>query len=45
VIVQAQPGTVAAAAQQVERLGGRVGRWLSIIGGFSAVVPPRAVGG
>jgi serine protease AprX len=44
VIVQAEPGASAAAARQVERFGGRVGRQLSIIGGFSAAVPPRVVG-
>ena len=43
VIVQAQPGAVAAAAGQVERLGGQVGRQLSIIGGFTASVPANQV--
>jgi len=44
VIVQARPGVVVAAARQVERLGGQVGRQLTVINGFSAVVPPGAVG-
>jgi serine protease AprX len=43
VIVQAQPGAMAAAAEQVERLGGQVGRQLSIIGGFTASVPANHV--
>jgi serine protease AprX len=43
VIVQAQPGALAAAAGQVERLGGQVGRQLSIIGGFTASVPANQV--
>ena len=44
VIVQAEPGASAAAARQVERFGGRVGRQLSIIGGFNAAVPASTVG-
>jgi serine protease AprX len=44
VIVQAQPDALAAAARQVERFGGRVGRQLGIINGVGAVVPQRAVG-
>jgi serine protease AprX len=44
VIVQAEPGSLTMAAREVERLGGRVGRQLQVINGFSAVVPPGAVG-
>jgi serine protease AprX len=44
VIVQAEPGFVAAAARQVQDLGGRVGRELGVINGFSAVVPSRSIG-
>ena len=44
VIVQAEPGASAAAARQVERFGGRVGRQLSIISGFTAAVPASMVG-
>jgi hypothetical protein len=44
VIVQARPGGLAAAAHQVERFGGQVGRQLSIINGFSARVPAGQVG-
>jgi serine protease AprX len=39
VIVQARSGAVAAAAQLVEQLGGRVGRRLQVINGFTALVP------
>jgi hypothetical protein len=44
VIVQARPGGLGTAARQVQDLGGRVGRQLQVINGFSAVVPPGAVG-
>jgi subtilisin family serine protease len=44
VIVQAQPGALAAAARQIERFGGQVVRQLGIINGFSAWVPAGAVG-
>ncbi len=44
VIVQARPGALVAAAHQVERLGGRVGRQFQVINGFSAVVPANVVG-
>jgi serine protease AprX len=44
VIVQAEPGVVAGAAGAVARLGGRVGRQLKVINGFSAVVPSPAMG-
>jgi serine protease AprX len=44
VIVRAEPGELVAAARQVERLGGRVGRQLRVINGFSAVVPSPAMG-
>jgi serine protease AprX len=43
VIVQVEPGGLVAAAQQVERFGGRVGRQLPIINGFSASVPASQV--
>jgi serine protease AprX len=44
VIVRAEPGALEAAARQVERLGGQVGRQLSVINGFSASVPTSAMG-
>jgi serine protease AprX len=44
VIVQAEPGASAAAARHVERFGGRVGRQLAIISGFTAAVPASMVG-
>jgi serine protease AprX len=44
VIVQARSGGLGTAARQVQDLGGRVGRRLQVINGFSAVVPPGAVG-
>jgi hypothetical protein len=44
VIVQARPGGLGTAARQVQDLGGRVGRQLQVINGFSAVVPLGAVG-
>src|SRR5918992_1928892 len=44
VIVRAEPGSLIAAAQQVERLGGRVGRKLRIINGFTADVPAGQLG-
>jgi serine protease AprX len=44
VIVQAEPGAIAAAARQVERLGGQVGRQLGIINGFTARLPADQVG-
>jgi serine protease AprX len=44
VIVQARPGGLGTAARQVQDLGGRVGRQLQVIDGFSALVPPGAVG-
>jgi serine protease AprX len=43
VIVQAQPGAAAQAAGQVERFGGQVGRWLPVIGGFTAELPSGQV--
>ena len=44
VIVQAEPGAVAAAARQIQDLGGRVGRQLGVINGFTALVPAGQVG-
>lgn len=44
VIVRAEPGALEAAARQVERFGGQVGRQLSVINGFSASVPTSAMG-
>ena len=44
VIVQAEPGALQAAARQVERFGGQVGRQFQVINGFSASVPASAVG-
>jgi serine protease AprX len=43
VIVQARPGAVVAAARQVERLGGQVGRQLQVINGFTAHLPAGQV--
>ena len=43
VIVQARPGALEAAAREVERLGGQVGRQLSVINGFSAQLPAGQV--
>jgi hypothetical protein len=43
VIVQARPGAVVAAARQVQDLGGRVGRQLGVISGFTALVPAGQV--
>jgi serine protease AprX len=43
VIVRAEPGALEAAARQVERFGGQVGRQLGVINGFSARVPADAV--
>ena len=43
VIVREVPGRHAAAARSVERLGGVVGRPLSVIGGFQASLPGSAV--
>jgi subtilisin family serine protease len=43
VIVQAEPGAVRAAARLVQDLGGRVGRQLKVINGFSASVPASQV--
>ena len=42
VIVQAEPGAVASAARQIQVLGGRVGRPLQVINGFTALVPARS---
>ena len=44
VIVQAEPGRLEAAAWQVVRFGGQVGRQLSVINGFSARLPAGQVG-
>ena len=44
VIVQAEPGALVAAARQVERFGGQVGRQFQVINGFSASVPASSVG-
>jgi serine protease AprX len=44
VIVRARPGALAAAARQVERFGGQVGRQLGIINGFTARLPASQVG-
>jgi serine protease AprX len=44
VIVEAKPFAVGAAAHQVERFGGQVGRQLRVINGFSARVPADRVG-
>jgi serine protease AprX len=43
VIVQARPGAVAAAARQLQALGGQVGRELRVINGFTALVPAGQV--
>ena len=43
IIVRAVPGGIAAAERAVLRLGGRVGRQLPIIDGFSARVPETAL--
>lgn len=42
-IVRAEPGDLATAAREVERLGGQVGRQLRVINGFTAQLPPGQV--
>jgi serine protease AprX len=44
VVVEAEAGAVVAAAREVERLGGQVGRQLRVINGFTALVPAGQVG-
>jgi serine protease AprX len=44
VIVRAEPGALAVAAREVDRLGGQVGRQLRVINGFTALVPAGQVG-
>ena len=44
VIVQARPGGLQVAAREVERFGGRLGRQLRVINGFTARVPAGQVG-
>ncbi len=44
VIVRAEPGALVAAARQVARLGGQIGRQLRVINGFTAQVPAGQVG-
>jgi serine protease AprX len=43
VIVRAEPGALAVAAREVERLGGEVGRQLRVINGFTAQLPTSQV--
>jgi serine protease AprX len=43
VIVQARPGALEAAAREVERFGGRAGRRLQVINGFTAQLPAGQV--
>jgi serine protease AprX len=43
VIVQARPGALVAAAREVERFGGRAGRRLQVINGFTAQLPAGQV--
>jgi hypothetical protein len=45
VIVQARPGGLTSAAREVERFGGRVGRRLQVINGFTAQLPAGQVAG